>query len=100
MSCGRTGTISTDCTGWTRMYPWPTSRALRMRRGGEVRSIHRSGHTLTTDRLEQALSLTGIASVQNRFDLLDRASDPVLKLCETHGLAFLPPFPPDGRPDR
>ncbi|MFF2436785.1 aldo-keto reductase family protein [Streptomyces sp. NPDC058107] len=28
--------------------------------------------------------------MQNRFDLLDRASDPVLKLCETHGLAFLP----------
>ncbi|MFE5112082.1 hypothetical protein ACFVW5_09440 [Streptomyces sp. NPDC058232] len=28
--------------------------------------------------------------MQNRFDLLDRASDPVLKLCETHGLASLP----------
>ncbi|WP_052189853.1 MULTISPECIES: aldo/keto reductase [unclassified Streptomyces] len=28
--------------------------------------------------------------MQNRFALLDRASDPVLKLCETHGLACLP----------
>lgn len=31
--------------------------------------------------------------MQNRFNLLDRSSDAVLRLCETHGLAFLPWFP-------
>ncbi|MFJ5721263.1 aldo/keto reductase [Streptomyces sp. NPDC093149] len=62
-----------------------------LRREGKIRYIGLD--TLTADQLEQALSLTGIASVQNRFNLLDRSSDAVLKVCETHGLAFLPWFP-------
>ncbi|WP_327258611.1 MULTISPECIES: aldo/keto reductase [unclassified Streptomyces] len=66
-----------------------TLKALRQE--GKIRYIGLD--TLTADQLEQALSLTGIASVQNRFNLLDRSSDPVLKVCEAHGLAFLPWFP-------
>ncbi|MEU9619284.1 aldo/keto reductase [Streptomyces sp. NPDC087228] len=62
-----------------------------LRQEGKIRYIGLD--TLTADQLEQALSLTGIASVQNRFNLLDRSSDAVLKLCEAHGLAFLPWFP-------
>ncbi|WP_327272181.1 aldo/keto reductase [Streptomyces sp. NBC_01224] len=62
-----------------------------LRQEGKIRYIGLD--TLTADQLEQALSLTGIASVQNRFNLLDRSSDAVLKLCETHHLAFLPWFP-------
>ncbi|MCX4790123.1 aldo/keto reductase [Streptomyces sp. NBC_01221] len=62
-----------------------------LRQEGKIRYIGLD--TLTADQLEQALSLTGIASVQNRFNLLDRSSDPVLKVCEAHGLAFLPWFP-------
>lgn len=62
-----------------------------LRREGKIRYIGLD--TLTADQLEQALSLTGIASVQNRFNLLDRSSDAVLKVCEAHGLAFLPWFP-------
>ncbi|MFF1499791.1 aldo/keto reductase [Streptomyces sp. NPDC058316] len=62
-----------------------------LRQEGKIRYIGLD--TLTADQLEQALSLTGIASVQNRFNLLDRSSDAVLKVCETHGLAFLPWFP-------
>ncbi|MFF9508560.1 aldo/keto reductase [Streptomyces sp. NPDC014724] len=62
-----------------------------LRQEGKIRHIGLD--TLTADQLEQALSLTGIASVQNRFNLLDRSSDAVLKVCETHGLAFLPWFP-------
>ncbi|MET9659954.1 aldo/keto reductase [Streptomyces sp. NPDC006510] len=62
-----------------------------LRQEGKIRFIGLD--TLTADQLEQALSLTGIASVQNRFNLLDRSSDAVLKVCETHGLAFLPWFP-------
>ncbi|MEU6922709.1 MULTISPECIES: aldo/keto reductase [unclassified Streptomyces] len=62
-----------------------------LRQEGKIRYIGLD--TLTADQLEQALSLTGIASVQNRFNLLDRSSDAVLKMCEAHGLAFLPWFP-------
>lgn len=62
-----------------------------LRQEGKIRYIGLD--TLTADQLEQALSLTGIVSVQNRFNLLDRSSDAVLKVCEAHGLAFLPWFP-------
>ncbi|MFE7428753.1 aldo/keto reductase [Streptomyces sp. NPDC057545] len=62
-----------------------------LRQEGKIRHIGLD--TLTADQLEQALSLTGIASVQNRFNLLDRSSDAVLRVCEAHGLAFLPWFP-------
>ncbi|MFE3824558.1 aldo/keto reductase [Streptomyces sp. NPDC059092] len=62
-----------------------------LRREGKIRYIGLD--TVTAEQLERALALTGIASVQNRFNLLDRASAAVLRLCETHGLAFLPWFP-------
>ncbi|MGW3087093.1 aldo/keto reductase [Streptomyces sp. NPDC001108] len=62
-----------------------------LRHEGKIRYIGLD--TLTAEQLEQALSLTGIASVQNRFNLLDRSSEAVLKTCEAHGLAFLPWFP-------
>ncbi|WP_328536041.1 aldo/keto reductase [Streptomyces sp. NBC_00344] len=62
-----------------------------LRREGKIRYIGLD--TITAEQLERALSLTGIASVQNRFNLIDRLSDDVLTLCEEHGLAFLPWFP-------
>ncbi|MFI9628358.1 aldo/keto reductase [Streptomyces sp. NPDC052042] len=62
-----------------------------LRREGKIRCIGLD--TITADQLEQALSLTGIASVQNRFNLIDRSSDAVLSMCEARGLAFLPWFP-------
>ncbi|MGW2514982.1 aldo/keto reductase [Streptomyces scopuliridis] len=62
-----------------------------LRREGKIRHIGLD--TITADQLERALSLTGIAAVQNRFHLLDRTSAAVLSLCEAHGLAFLPWFP-------
>lgn len=49
---------------------------------------------MTAEQLTRALTLTpSIVSVQNRFNLLDRESAAVLKVCEAHGLAFLPWFP-------
>ncbi|MFJ2674185.1 aldo/keto reductase [Streptomyces sp. NPDC087525] len=62
-----------------------------MRREGTIR--YAGLDTLTADRLERALSPTGIASVRNRFPLLDRTSAAVPRLCEAHGLAFPPWFP-------
>ena len=45
------------------------------------------------DGLEGALGLIQIASVQNGFNLVDRASAGVLEACRERGLAFVPFFP-------
>lgn len=44
-----------------------------------------------TAQLDVALRVVGdaLVSVQNEYSLLERSSDPVLRLCEQHGLAFL-----------
>ncbi|MGW2817507.1 aldo/keto reductase [Streptomyces sp. NPDC001415] len=62
-----------------------------LRQEGKIRHIGLD--SVSAEQVEQALRLTGIASVQNRFNLLDRESAAVLALCEAHGLAFLPWFP-------
>jgi aryl-alcohol dehydrogenase-like predicted oxidoreductase len=62
-----------------------------LRTEGKIRHIGLD--TVTAEHLEAALELRDIASVQNRFNLLDRDSEPLLKLCEARGIAFLPWFP-------
>ena len=43
--------------------------------------------------LARARAVVPIVSVQNRYSLGDRASDPVLGICEREGLAFIPWYP-------
>ncbi|MFD8419934.1 aldo/keto reductase [Streptomyces sp. NPDC059466] len=62
-----------------------------LRAEGKIR--HVGLDTVTAEQLRAALELTDIAAVQNRYNLLDRASDPLLELCEARGIAFLPWFP-------
>ncbi|MEU6783239.1 aldo/keto reductase [Nonomuraea angiospora] len=62
-----------------------------LRQEGKIRHIGLD--TVTVEELKRALEITEIASVQNRFNLLDRDSAPVLRACEERGLAFLPWFP-------
>ncbi|QQM40106.1 aldo/keto reductase [Streptomyces liliifuscus] len=62
-----------------------------LRREGRIRHIGLD--SVTAEQLDAARELTDIASVQNRFNVGDRASEPLLRLCETHGIAFLPWFP-------
>ena len=45
------------------------------------------------DQLATARSIVDVVSVQNRFNLVDRAAEDVLELCERDGLPFLPWFP-------
>ncbi|MGP4113472.1 aldo/keto reductase [Streptomyces sp. 4N509B] len=45
---------------------------------------------VTVDELARAREVVEIASVQNRYNLLDRAHEPVLAACEAAGIAFLP----------
>ncbi|MGI5176558.1 aldo/keto reductase [Dactylosporangium sp. CA-152071] len=48
---------------------------------------------MTVEQLVEASRIMPIASVQNRYNLTDRASEPVLEHCERHGIAFLPWLP-------
>ncbi|MGI3230138.1 aldo/keto reductase [Streptomyces sp. GTA36] len=63
--------------------------ALRdLRDEGKVGRIGLS--EVTVDELDQARQIVDIASVQNRYNLLDREHEPVLAACEAAGIAFLP----------
>jgi pyridoxine 4-dehydrogenase len=58
---------------------------------GKVRMIGVSN--VKIEELERARTVGEIASVQNRYNLSDRASEDVLAGCERAGIAFLPWFP-------
>ncbi|MGW6564871.1 aldo/keto reductase [Streptomyces sp. NPDC054975] len=45
---------------------------------------------VTPEQLAEARRSAEIASVQNRYNLLDRDYEPVLEMCEAEGIAFLP----------
>jgi pyridoxine 4-dehydrogenase len=61
---------------------------LELQREGKVRHIGLSN--VTVQQLREAQRLTPIVSVQNRYNLSDRGSDPVLAACEDEQVAFLP----------
>ncbi|GAA1556033.1 aldo/keto reductase [Dactylosporangium maewongense] len=63
----------------------------RLRDEGKVRHVGLS--EVTVEQLVEASRIMPIASVQNRYNLTDRASEPVLEHCERHGIAFLPWLP-------
>jgi pyridoxine 4-dehydrogenase len=58
---------------------------------GKVRHVGLS--EVSTGQLAEARKITPIASVQNRYNLTDRASEDVLRYCEQHGVAFIPWLP-------
>jgi aryl-alcohol dehydrogenase-like predicted oxidoreductase len=58
--------------------------------------IHLAGvSNLNVDQLETALEIIDVASVQNRYNIADRESEPVLERCEADGIAFIPWAPLD-----
>jgi aryl-alcohol dehydrogenase-like predicted oxidoreductase len=59
-----------------------------LRAEGKVRHVGLSN--VSVAQLERARAVLPIVSVQNRYNLSDRRSDPVVDHCERHGLAFLP----------
>ncbi|MFJ4685514.1 aldo/keto reductase [Streptomyces sp. NPDC091377] len=63
--------------------------ALReLRTEGKIGRIGLS--EVSVAELAEARAVTEIASVQNRYNLLDREYEPVLAACEEAGIAFLP----------
>lgn len=65
---------------------------------GKVRHVGLS--EVSVEQIEAAGRITPIVSVQNRYNLTDRRSEPVLEHCERHGIAFIPwlPIAPSVRP--
>jgi aryl-alcohol dehydrogenase-like predicted oxidoreductase len=43
--------------------------------------------------IKAAAEVFPVATVQNRFNLIDRANEDVLEYCEQHGIGFIPWFP-------
>jgi pyridoxine 4-dehydrogenase len=58
---------------------------------GKVRHVGLS--EVTVEQIVAAGRITRIAGVQNRYNLLDRASEDVLEHCTRHGIAFVPWLP-------
>jgi pyridoxine 4-dehydrogenase len=54
---------------------------------------HAGLSNVTVADIEAASELFRVATVQNRYNLIDRGSDDVLNYCEKHGIGFIPWFP-------
>ena len=61
---------------------------IELRNEGKIARIGLSN--VSVDQLRRARELTQIVSVQNRYNLIDRADEDVLEECEREGLAFIP----------
>jgi pyridoxine 4-dehydrogenase len=55
---------------------------------GKIRRIGVSN--VTVEELERARGVAPIVSVQNRYNLVERAQEPVLEYCEDHSIVFIP----------
>ena len=64
-----------------------------LQRAGKIR--HLGVSNVSVAELAEARRIAPIVSVQNRYNLSDRRSDPVLEECARLGIAFLPWFPLD-----
>ena len=69
--------------------------ALRkLRDAGKIRFVGLSNVSL--EQLQRAEQIVDIASVQNNYNVGNRASEPVLEHCRHRAMAFIPYFPLDG----
>lgn len=65
-----------------------------LQKEGKVKHVGLSN--VTASQLKTALDKGKIVSVQNRYSVLDRESEDVLRLCEQNGIMFIPYFPIGG----
>ena len=64
-----------------------------LQREGKVRHVGLS--QVSVEQIEAASHIVDVASVQNRYNLVDRSSDAELRHCTEHGIAFIPWAPAD-----
>jgi pyridoxine 4-dehydrogenase len=69
----------------------------RLQQEGKIRLIGLSN--ITVKQLEEARSITQIASVQNRYSIGERQGDPMVAYCAREGVAFVPVRPFGSLPD-
>ena len=62
-----------------------------MQKEGKVKHVGLSN--VSVEQLDTARNLLEIVSVQNRYNLTDRASEAVLQACEKYGIGFIPWYP-------
>jgi aryl-alcohol dehydrogenase-like predicted oxidoreductase len=67
-----------------------------LRAAGKIRHVGLSNVTLA--QVEEARRIVPIASVQNRYNLLEREDDPVVDYCAEHQIAYLPWGPLAAKP--
>src|SRR5207253_1396590 len=75
-------------------YEESVGALVELKNEGKIRHIGLSN--VTTDHVEPAQKLTPIASVQNRYSIYERSSEPVLEFCSLEEIAFLPWRPVEG----
>ncbi len=63
----------------------------RMQREGLIRHVGLS--EVDVDEIRAAQQYFPVVTVQNRYNLVDRASESVLEFCEANGIGFIPWFP-------
>jgi aryl-alcohol dehydrogenase-like predicted oxidoreductase len=54
---------------------------------------HAGLSNVSVEDIEVASKLFKVATVQNRYNLVDRGSEDVLDYCENHGIGFIPWYP-------
>ena len=69
----------------------------RLQKAGKIRHVGVSN--VTSAQLEKARRIVDVVSVQNRYNVADRSSDPVLAACEQAGIAFIPWSPLSRNPN-
>src|SRR5215216_723645 len=62
-----------------------------LREEGKIRHVGLSN--VSVEQLEQAQQSLPVATVQNRYSLVDRSSEDVLEACGRDGIGFIPWFP-------
>lgn len=80
-----------ESDGPDRLFDEQLSVMIQARDEGLIAGIGLSN--INREHLLHALERTEIACVQNAFNLVDRASAPVLEECTRRGIAFVPFFP-------
>jgi aryl-alcohol dehydrogenase-like predicted oxidoreductase len=60
----------------------------KLQKEGKIRHVGVSNFSV--DELARGRKVVDVVSVQNRYNVSDRSSDPVLAVCERDGLAFIP----------
>jgi pyridoxine 4-dehydrogenase len=63
----------------------------KLQNAGKIRHVGLS--EVKVDEIEQARKVIDIVSVQNKYNLGDRAHEDVLEYCTKHNIAFIPWFP-------